>query len=57
MTIKKTAILNFINKKFASTFKFLAKKSRPKFFIAKSSNWQDSYTTYLKIRCQSRKKS
>ena len=33
MTIKKTAIPNFIDKKFASVFRFLAKKSRPKFFI------------------------
>ena len=55
MTIKKTTILNFIDKKFARPFRFLTKKLCLKFFIAKSSNWQDSYTTYLKIRCQSRK--
>ena len=46
---KKMPITIFLNRKFASTKKFLTKKFHPNFLIVKSSNWKDLYTTYSKI--------
>ena len=49
MFIKKMYITIFIDKKSASALKNLTKKFRHHFLIVKIPNWQDSYTTYLKI--------
>ena len=49
MCIKKMSVMNFFIKKSISTLKILTKKFRFNFLNVKSSNWQDSDTTYFKL--------